>query len=128
MKILVLLYVFLFGVTVSGFSLSGKWKNELESTVVFSSSKNGLLTGWYTSAVGNVNHTQVFPLLGYWDYTSQSSAILGFTVSWNGTSLTTWAGQAYENILYTQWLLVSPTKLDYQWTSTRIGTNVFKKL
>jgi len=121
-------------------SVSGTWYNELNSKMVLSvneSPNNGsVITGTYQSKVGDAGG--VYILSGITDEgTGDDTPNIGFVVSWvnptygNSNSVTAWSGQLQiineEEVMTTFWLLTQETNPSNNWTSTRIGKDVFRR-
>jgi len=116
-------------------SLSGTWVTEEGSSVVFAFSE-GLLSGTYSTAVGNA--TSRHPLVGAYaaDPSSPSSFVVGFVVAWKKVkegkkpSVTSWSGridlrEGQKPTLVATWLLsrMKPPP----WCSTIVGKTTFTK-
>lgn len=110
--------------------ISGVWYNEINSTVEFEV-KDGVVRGWYISAVGQA--AGPYALIGFVD-TDDETPTLGWVVRWqnkkkNAQSVTTWCGQAQvidgEDVIDTTWLLVRSTAVKDNWESTMIGKDTF---
>lgn len=72
--------------------LAGVWVNERGSAVTFRQ-KDGLLSGYYNTQLGNPDPSSRFPLTGFVEGDQ-----LTFTVNFKGYgSLTSWTGQMGEN-------------------------------
>ncbi|MGH0131200.1 UNVERIFIED_CONTAM: hypothetical protein FKN15_002993 [Acipenser sinensis] len=115
--------------------LKGKWKNELGSNMTISETdKNGYFIGSYLTAV--TTHTDVeikkSPISGVIRPSSQP--IFAFHVKWTfSDSITTFTGQCFVDSsgerLETMWLLKATARSsDDNWASTRVGSNVFRRL
>jgi len=75
-----------------GPSVSGEWANERGSSVTFTE-KDGLLSGYYNTQLGNPDPTSRFPLTGFLEGDQ-----ITFTVNFKGYgSLTSWTGQISED-------------------------------
>lgn len=71
---------------------SGQWVNDRNSAVVFEVT-NGLLSGYYQTALGEPDKSKKFPLTGF----AEGDQIT-FTVNFKGYgSLTSWTGQLTED-------------------------------
>lgn len=120
--------------------LSGTWYNELNSEmhlwVQAVSNGGSLVTGAYMSKVGDAAGT--YSLAGMTDEgTGDPTPNVGFSVSWvndsygNSNSVTSWSGQLQmidgEEVLTTFWLLTQETNPSNNWSSTRIGQDVFRR-
>jgi len=118
-----------------GCTVEGKWYNHLGSVMVINSSADGVLHGYYATAVereqgsAGANPSR---LIGHLSG-SKDSPTFGFTVVWsNGRSVSSWTGQCHicngEESLMTTWILTQKmdTCNDY-WMSNRIGQDTFKR-
>lgn len=122
--------------------LSGTWYNELNSVMNlivgdYVSDGGTLVTGTYQSQVGNA--AGIYTLSGITDEgTGDSTPNIGFSVSWvnpafgNSNSVTAWSGQLQlingEEVLTAFWLLTQETNPANNWSSTRIGQDVFRRI
>lgn len=76
--------------------LEGLWHNELGSCMMIESAKDGMLTGWYNTKVGEAKRKYV--LTGRYDHL-KCRRTLGWTVTWvneyysKSESTTSWSGQ-----------------------------------
>lgn len=97
------------------------FENELGSSMVMEINGNGIITGSYTSAVGDLNS---YPLTGY-----IFGNVITFTVSYTlEGSICAWAGQfIYSNgwQIPTLWHLVVPTQNQETWDDTYAGSDLF---
>lgn len=117
--------------------LEGLWHNELGSCMMIESAKDGMLTGWYNTKVGEAKRRYV--LTGRYDHL-KCRRTLGWTVTWvneyysKSESTTSWSGQYQvdplddEPHILTNWLLTDQTKPEDDWNSTHIGHDVFTRL
>ena len=112
--------------------LKGKWKNELNSTVIITKAENGVITGEYKTAVGDAS--KAAELIGFYQYIKErESILLGFTVLWRimtGDKLptvTAWTGELINNTINTTWILTSSEEPKDQWKNTLINKDVFEK-
>ena len=108
-----------------GSQLSGKWKNELGSTMELECSSDGSLSGSYMSAVGKCKGW--YPLSGYCIENSNRSSV-GFTGRWiNGMvdtkAVTVWNGLLFseDGKLETDWLIVEQTDVGGQVEVGQLG-------
>ena len=119
-------------------SVAGVWYNKLGSRMVVSEKTDmeGQFTGTYHTKVGVA--TKQYPVVGRYDIAGDAThGTMGFTVQWhnaflNSTSVTTWSGQRQTDAtggecILTTWLLTSETKQADDWSSTKVGTNVFTR-
>ena len=73
-------------------TVAGEWANERGSSVTFIES-DGLLSGYYSTQLGNPDPASRFPLTGF-----REGDQLTFTVNFKGYgSLTSWTGQMSED-------------------------------
>jgi len=120
--------------------LDGTWYNELNSVMNLSveeTSNNGsVITGTYQSQVGASGG--IYTLSGITDEgTGDPTPNIGFTVSWvnpsngNSNSVTAWSGQLQVidgvEFIIAFWLLTQETNPANNWSSTRIGQDVFTR-
>lgn len=120
--------------------LDGTWYNELNSVMNLSveeTSNNGsVITGTYQSQVGEAGG--IYTLSGITDEgTGDPTPNIGFTVSWvnpsngNSNSVTAWSGQLQvidgQEVITAFWLLTQETNPANNWSSTRIGQDVFTR-
>ena len=109
-------------------SLSGTWRNELNSTMTLKPCDGGLFSGWYTSGVGHAEGE--YFLSGVCDSDGNSVA---FAISWynddrNAHSATAWSGHLVGDSLYTTWTLSKGVSSAQDlWESTLVGTDIFRK-
>lgn len=116
--------------------ITGTWKNELNSTVVFTSCKDGQIEGKYNTAVGNASDFYV--LTGRYTLSGPKKDVveLGWVVAWNNTqygnsnSVTSWNGIYYpkEGIIHTQWILTSYAERKDLWETSLINHDEFKRV
>lgn len=115
--------------------LTGKWYNELGSTMEIKAAKDGMLTGWYNTKVGNAKRDYI--LTGRYDHLEGRKS-LGWTVTYTNEycskakSTCSWSGQyqldrASQPQILTTWLLTTETEPKDDWNSTRLGQNVFTR-
>src|SRR6056297_929777 len=121
-------------------NLNGTWKNELNSTLSLTADHSGLLTGYYTTQVGNVDETrfklvgQFFPIIE-----GNGQATLAFVVNWNqslhGTkqSVTAWSAQLIYNdnnelVIDASWILKENTSWNNRWNSATTNIDLFTKV
>lgn len=111
-------------------SISGYWKNQLNSCM-YLNANNYTLTGWYRSAVGQAcGH---YNLLGNYN-NDQGLSTISWSVAWSNTqcgdshSATGWSGQlATDGAIYTTWTLTSLVDdIKSLWSATRIGQDIFQ--
>lgn len=121
--------------------LNGTWYNELNSVMNlivgdYVSDGGTPVTGTYMSKVGDA--AGMYSLAGMTDEgTGDATPNVGFSVSWvnptygNANSVTSWSGQLQiidgEEVLTTFWLLTQETNPANNWSSTRIGQDVFRR-
>ncbi len=120
-------------------SIDGKWVSDLGSKMEIEVDDDGLMTGIYTTVIGDTQGN--YPLVGYVNFApdGQSIATIGWVVLWinekgNDQSVTTWTGQVQltepENgaqVMVTTWLYVKETQPSENWSSTLMGFNTFKR-
>ncbi|XP_039224957.1 avidin-related protein 2-like [Crotalus tigris] len=113
-------------------SLTGSWKNDLNSTMEIKSANNtGVFRGVYRTAVSDTtSKIQPSPLLAVQHLGDQP--VFGFTVNWNFTeSITVFVGQCLvgedgKEQLKTTWLLRDKVESAADdWAATRVGTDTF---
>ncbi|KAJ1212544.1 hypothetical protein NDU88_000199 [Pleurodeles waltl] len=114
--------------------LSGRWKNDLGSTMSIGSvdSKGGF-EGSYLTAVSSTNNTITeSPLAGAQQLDDEPT--VGFTVKWTfSKSMTVFTGQCFEDdngndVLETMWLLRSHAgERTDNWKATSVGRNIFTR-
>lgn len=112
--------------------ISGTWYNELKSTMVLDAVLDGGFTGSYTTAVSSDGCAKgSYRLVGRTD-----GQAVAFVVCWvndesNCEAVSAWSGQAQtidgEEKIIALWLMTSETSPDKDWTSTRVGQDVFTK-
>ncbi len=109
---------------------SGQWVNDRNSAVVFELN-DGLLSGYYQTALGQPDKSKKFPLTGF----AEGDQIT-FTVNFKGYgSLTSWTGQLTEDAkgeyIRTLWNLtrdVLDTEEDEEmWNSITAGASDFRR-
>ncbi len=115
--------------------LSGTWYSERGSRMELVVKRDGVIEGAYLRPAGKSQGS--FPLLGMTDPADyEGNRCLAFTVLWNNQqvnqhSISVWAGQYRqvkgEEILDMTWLLTEETQPDQDWTSTRVGSDVFHR-
>jgi hypothetical protein len=113
------------------FDPSGKWINELDSTMNVTRFKNGLFSGTYSSSVSSSESPVEGSLTGM-----VAGDTIGFVVSWSPTfeSTTSWSGKILstpqgEQYIYTLWHLsrgVAEPK-DW-WESFLSGSDTFWRI
>lgn len=118
--------------TSANINFSGKWKNELGSTMEINQDSSGLLIGLYSTAVGQPTNIEVFPLSGL-----ASGDLIGFTVNFGKYgSLTSWTGQmtqdSTEDKIYMLWHMAVNVE-DHEetkkiWGSVWTGYNNFIRI
>ncbi|RKQ69382.1 avidin family protein [Litorimonas taeanensis] len=110
---------------------SGQWVNDRNSAVTFTE-KDGLLSGFYQTALGQPDKSKQFPLTGFVEGDQ-----ITFTVNFKGYgSLTSWTGQMSEDdkgvYIRTLWNLtrdVSDDKEDDDlWNSITSGASDFRRM
>lgn len=109
---------------------SGQWVNDRNSAVVFEVN-DGLLSGYYQTALGEPDKSKKFPLTGF----VQEDQIT-FTVNFKGYgSLTFWTGQLTEDsdgdYIRTLWNLTRDVadveENDEMWNSITSGASDFRR-
>lgn len=120
-------------------NLNGVWWNELMSNMTITQDSNGMLTGHYHTAVGKA--TDYYLLTGRVNMLNNDfdgEAAVGLTVVWHNQysdshSVTTWSGQykvvgaEQTEMIRATWLLTDETTPQDDWTSTRVGIDVFTR-
>jgi hypothetical protein len=110
-------------------AIDGNWYNELGSLLTISSSGT-TISGTYQTAVGDAQG--IYDLTGY--INADANPSVGWVVLWSNdygdsNSLTTWAGQYYDNegeeVIITMWLLRNEEAQSQNWSSTLVGEDVF---
>lgn len=113
--------------------LAGTWYNQLGSRMELTVLQ-GLVTGWYETAVGNASGR--YDLAGRTDTDADRAQNIGWAISWenqggSSDSVTAWSGQLQqidgEEIISTTWLLTIETKPSSNWKSTLVGKDVFQR-
>jgi uncharacterized protein (DUF2147 family) len=113
-------------------SISGTWKNQLGSTLVLTV-KGKNISGYYKTAVGDVNRSKRYPVVGIRD-----GEIISFIVLWKDhSSITSWVGRHITasdgERIYTMWLMADlyrDKKLKKKreiWNSFFTNSDVFTK-
>lgn len=116
--------------------LTGKWFNELGSSMVISLSGN-TIKGTYTNAAGSAAGDYDFLGVVEPAPTGTNQAV-AWVVTWvrksdkkNVHSVTAWSGQYQliddEETITAEWLLTAETDPADDWSSTTIGQDVFKR-
>ena len=109
---------------------SGQWINDRNSAVSFTNS-DGLLSGYYQTALGEPDKSKKFPLTGFVEGDQ-----ITFTVNFKGYgSLTSWTGQLTEGengpYIRTLWNLTRDVEDaledDDLWSSITSGASDFKR-
>lgn len=112
-------------------NFTGKWKNDLGSTMEISVNVNGTVTGKYKTAVGQPDNFEEFDLIGY-----ASGDLISFTANFGKYgSITSWTGQhtiKNENeVIFTMWhMAVNVEDADENkklWGSVWSGYNNFER-
>ncbi|XP_053552687.1 avidin-like [Bombina bombina] len=112
-------------------NVSGVWLNELGS-VLNLSADGPRLSGTFHSSVesssGATGEGIIGKVLGVVGQSDQPTFTM--SVSWEGGSVSTWAGQCFlrshHPVLRTVWLLrAEASSEDQNWSATRIGENTF---
>lgn len=103
----------------------GSWKNERGSLLVIDAVVDGKLQGTFRSAVGNVDPSKSFALVGV-----VRGDVIGFTVDFGAAgSVASWVGQVDGDTLRTQWHLsrdvVDQDEAAKLWSSTLSGADAF---
>jgi len=111
--------------------VKGQWVNERGSAVTFTE-RDGLLSGYYNTQLGNPDPKSRFPLTGFIEGDQ-----LTFTVNFKGYgSLTSWTGQMSEDsdgpFIRTLWHLTRDVEDaqedDDLWSSIIAGSAVFRPI
>jgi hypothetical protein len=105
--------------------LSGRWVNELGSTMVIAQAGT-LLTGIYTSAVSGGTSSTSGALQG-----SADGALIAFVVHWDDfQAITAWVGHqdTTSGELATLWQMTSATDPGDEWSSINAGADTFTRL
>lgn len=109
--------------------LTGRWANQLGSSLELEADDAGHLSGRYWSTVGASGGPH--PLTGYFEQSAEPGcAVVGFVVGWRPAhSLTVWAGhyEAINDHITATWLLTGAPAHD-DWGSTLVGHDVFRRL
>lgn len=110
----------------------GQWVNDRNSAVTFAE-KDGLLTGFYQTALGQPETSTKFPLTGFVEGDQ-----ITFTVNFKGYgSLTSWTGQLTEDAsgkpyIRTLWNLtrdvLDENEPDDMWNSITSGASDFSRV
>ncbi|XP_058846106.1 avidin-like isoform X1 [Acipenser ruthenus] len=133
--LILLFQVALYNCNAEKCDLKGKWKNELGSNMTISViDKNGYFSGSYLTAVTTQKKVEIkkSPISGVMVPSSQP--IFAFHVNWTfSDSITAFTGQCFVDSsgerLETMWLLKAIAgSSDDNWASTRVGSNVFRRL
>lgn len=112
-------------------NFDGVWQNDRGSVVVFDV-KDGLITGYYQTALGDPDKATRFPLTGF----TEGDQIT-FTVNFKGYgSLTSWTGQMTEDTageyIRTLWNLTrdveDAAEGDDLWSSIVSGASEFRRV
>ncbi len=111
---------------------SGQWVNDRDSAVTFRVT-DGLLSGYYQTALGQPDKSQKFPLTGF----AEGDQIT-FTVNFKGYgSMTSWTGQMTEDqdgepYIRTLWNLTRDVpdaeEADDMWGSITSGASDFRRV
>lgn len=113
--------------TGANVDFSGKWQNELNSTMTLTQT-NGSLTGTYESAVSSGGTVARGDLLGFVD-----GDLISFVVHWQAfQAITSWLGQiepgsAPEKIK-TLWQMTKQVASGDEWSSINAGSDTFIRL
>jgi len=114
----------------TGPDVAGEWANERGSSVTFVET-DGLLSGYYSTQLGNPNPESRFPLTGFVEGDQ-----LTFTVNFKGYgSMTSWTGQLTEDsggpYIRTLWNLTRDVPDDREdedmWSSITSGASEFQR-
>jgi len=121
--------------------LSGIWQNQLHSQVKIKATFDGKLSGFYYTAVGNIDQADGHELIGSWTSVleggGRGGALVSFVVSWNRPkegflyrSSTSWNGRLYlpQQRLETTWILTKEMDMSSKWKSVTINQDSFEKL
>ena len=116
--------------------ISGRWYNELNSTMDLEVKGKKKIRGTYVSAVGEVKGP--YELVGFTD--GGASPTVGWIVAWQNEqksvpAVTGWTGQAQivnrdgkdEEQIDTMWTLIRSTAVQDDWESTMIGKDTFRR-
>lgn len=112
--------------------ITGRWYNELGSTLLIQEVQNGIVQGLYSTVVSSHGCAEgVFVVSGVTDTDSGGQAV-AFSVAWqNGRcsckSVTAWSGQIVDDHISAFWLLTQETEPTQNWQSTIIGQDVFTR-
>jgi hypothetical protein len=110
---------------------SGQWKNDRDSAVTLEV-KNGLLSGYYQTALGQPDKSKKFPVTGFVEGDQ-----ITFTVNFKGYgSITSWTGQLTEDqdgpYIRTLWHLTRDVEdnkeNDDLWKSITSGASEFRRV
>lgn len=112
--------------TEKPFDFTGKWVNELNSTVTIFQTDT-VLKGSYDSAVSAGGQSTHGDLLGYVD-----GDLISFVVHWDKyQSITAWVGQvvptASATTFKTLWQMTSQVDDGEEWMSISAGADTFKR-
>ncbi len=107
-----------------------KWNNALNSEMIITEAKDGIIKGLYNTKVGD--STKAENLTGYYKYVEETQSILlGFVVIWKNVrsdtlpSVTSWSGECFNNTITTTWILTRSKETDNKWENTLIGKDTF---
>jgi len=118
-------------------AITGKWMNQLGSTMELVATNDGIINGNYFTKVGDA--ISWHRLIGQWCSTEEKGALISFTVCWTNKkpeckhSCTAWNGILYikDNdelpFIYATWTLASDVPFCDEWKSTLISKDTFKK-
>ncbi|MGQ5525534.1 avidin/streptavidin family protein [Chitinimonas sp. PSY-7] len=106
---------------------SGKWINELESTMTVVQ-KNGVLTGTYESKKSSTGAVAIGDMQGYVD-----GDLISFIVHWRAfQAITAWVGQLDPHTkvqtINTLWQLTKQVAPGEEWASINAGSDCFTRL
>jgi hypothetical protein len=115
--------------------IEGTWYNELKSIMTIQVN-NGVLSGTYESKVGDA--AGIYALTGAIDVIGlNGSHVVGWVVRWSNdkkqvAAITAWSGEYQttdqgKEVISTEWLLTSATKIEADWASTLVGHDLFTR-
>jgi hypothetical protein len=111
--------------TGTSIDFSGKWKNELTSTMTLTQN-NGVLSGLYESAVSTAGTKTVGDLQGYVD-----GSLISFLVHWRDfQAITSWVGQldSKTGTINTLWQMTKAVDPGNEWASINAGADYFTRV
>lgn len=116
--------------------ITGKWHNDLKSTLEITQVANGQIVGTYTTGASAGQCAQgTFVLSGVTD-TDAGGQALAFMVLWKNSqsdchTVTAWSGQAQnvdgEDRLSCMWLLTVDSSALSGWYATHVGEDIFRR-